>query len=849
MPYPTHKINCLIIRRFIISFSLIIFFSAQAVSQSLSLTGRIIDDHTKEPVMYASVYFARSGVGKTSDSSGNFSFYFNNFTKDTLVVSYAGYKLYKVPISSLNNEKPLNIQLERGGLNNEVVVKLKFNRGLYLWKKIMSKKKQYNRYDLSNFSYEAYNKLEIDIKNFNADKARKNFLLKNFSFIFDSMDSTSEAVPFLPIYLTETLSDYAYQDKPKKFNETIKASKIVGAENLGINIESVSKVLGVMNQNVSIYSNFINVMDKDFISPFNDNGDAFYTFSVPDTQIVNQKKLYHFVFRPKRPGQNTFEGDAWVTEKTFQIRKISLYLGKDANINYIDRISVFQEYIPINDSVIFLNRDKFFADFRVLGKKSLTFIGRKTTSYKDIVINSDSLTEAFKGQHIEEVVTTQKGVTEKSDSTWNTLRHDTLSKNEKGIYTTIDKLTSMPKFQRFEQNVKFLVGGYRNVGKFEIGPWFNWISANQWEGTRFRFDLGNNKKLMKDVYVHGYLAYGTRDKKFKGLAEAYWLINRKPNWLRLHATYSNDVDNGISQLGEVSQDNIFSLAIRKPNTTRKYISTKDIRFEVFKEWGKGFSTELFIAHRQHDPLQNLPYKSYFPVSSGTPLTNFEVALKLRFAYLERFIETDYFRTSLGTKYPIVELTVAKGIKGVYNSAYNYTKYSLAVKDFMKISPYGSLRYKVYGGIINGTLPFTNLENHPGNDLYYYSLSSFNLMNRFEYLSDKFAGVNLEHNLGSGLFRFIPLTRKLKWRQFWNVKSLWGSLSTGNDAINYLVDTSGNKIPAFKKLNGKTYIELGTGIDNIFKIFRLDFVWRISPNPIYAGKKNQFGIFGSFQFQF
>jgi len=499
--------------------------------------------------------------------------------------------------------------------------------------------------------------------------------------------------------------------------------------------------------------------------------------------------------------------------------------------------------------VIFLNRDKFFADFRVLGKKSLTFIGRKTTSYKDIVINSDSLTEAFKGQHIEEVVTTQKGVTEKSDSTWNTLRHDTLSKNEKGIYTTIDKLTSMPKFQRFEQNVKFLVGGYRNVGKFEIGPWFNWISANQWEGTRFRFDLGNNKKLMKDVYVHGYLAYGTRDKKFKGLAEAYWLINRKPNWLRLHAAYSNDVDNGISQLGEVSQDNIFSLAIRKPNTTRKFISTKDIRFEVFKEWGKGFSTELFIAHRQHNPLQNLPYKSYYQVNSGTPLTNFEVALKLRFAYLERFIETDYFRTSLGTKYPIVELTVAKGIKGVYNSAYDYTKYSLAVKDFMKISPYGSLRYKVYGGIINGTLPFTNLENHPGNDLYYYSLSSFNLMNRFEYLSDKFAGVNLEHNLGSGLFRFIPLTRKLKWRQFWNVKSLWGSLSTGNDAINYLVDTSGNKIPAFKKLNGKTYIELGTGIDNIFKIFRLDFVWRISPNPIYAGKKNQFGIFGSFQFQF
>ena len=835
--------------RFIITFALIGFLSIQALGQSLSLNGKIIDGHTKEPVSYASVYFVKSGVGKTSDSSGNFSFFFSNFTNDTLFISYIGFELYKMPVSQLQNNKSFTIQLERGGAKNEVVIKSKWNRGLYLWKKIMSKKKQYNRYDLGNFSYEAYNKLEIDLKNFNADKARKNFLLKNFSFIFDNMDSTSEAVPFLPIYLTETLSDYAYQDKPKKYNEKVKASKIVGADNLGVNIESVSKILGVMNQNVSIYSNFVNVMDKDFVSPFNDNADAFYIFTVPDTQIVNHNKLYHFVFRPKRPGQNTFEGDAWVTEKTFQIRKISLYLGKEANINYIDRISVFQEFIPVNDSVIFLSRDKFFADFRLLGKKSLTFIGRKTTSYRDIIINSDSLEKAFKEQRIEEVISTAKGVTEKSDSAWNELRHDTLSKNEKGIYTTIDKLTKMPKFQRFQQNIKFLAGGYKDVGKFEIGPWFNWISGNQWEGTRFRFDLGNNKKLMKDVYVHGYLAYGTKDKKYKGLAEAYWIVKRGPNRIRLHLSYSNDVDNGISQVGEVSQDNIFSLAIRKPNTTRKFIQVKDSRVEFFNEWGKGFSTEWFIAHRQYTPLQNLPFKKNYTVTAGTPLTNFEIALKLRFAYLERFIETDYFRTSIGTKYPIAELMVAKGIRGVFNSAYDYTKYSLSVKDFMKISPYGTLRYKVYGGIISGVLPFTNLENHPGNDLYYYSPASFNLMNRFEYLSDKYAGINVEHNIGSGIFRFIPLTRKLKWRQFWNVKTLWGSLSSENNANNYVLDASNNKVPAFKSLNNRTYVELGTGIDNIFKLLRLDFVWRVSPTPIYAGKRNQFGVFGSFQLQF
>ena len=832
------------ITRYTIAFLLIVFISSPAFSQSITISGQIIDGHTKEPVSYASVYFVKSKAGKTSDSAGNFTFYFSNFIKDTLVVSYIGYDLYKIAVTQLQDNKSLNIQLQRGGLNNVVVVRSKVNKGLYLWRKIMSKKKQYNRYDLKNFGYEAYNKLEVDIKNFNANKARKNFILKSFGFIFDNIDSTSEAVPFLPAYLTESLSDYAYQNNPKKIYENIKASNTKGFKN-----ESFSRLLGVMDENVNIYNNFVNVMDKDFVSPFNDNGDSYYNFTVPDTQVVSGKKLFHFVFRPKRIGENTFEGDAWVTEKTFQITKITLYLGKDANINYIDRISVFQEYLPLNDSVIFLNRDKFFADFRVLGKNSITLIGRKTTSYKNIVINSDSLTTAFKEQHIEELLKSEKSVAEKSDSAWNTLRHDTLSKNEKAIYTTIDKLLAMPKYQKLQRNLKFLAGGYRNIGNFEIGPWFNWISGNQWEGTRFRFDLGTNTKFNKNIYLHGYLAYGTRDKKLKGKAEAFWILKRDPKRIRLHLAYSNDVDNGISQVGEVSQDNIFSLAIRKPNTTRKFIQVKDLSFEVFNELGKGFSTEWFVAHRQYTPLLNLPAKTNYTVSSGTPLANFEVALKLRFAYLERFIETDYNRYSLGTKYPIVEVMFAKGISGVFNSAYNYTKYSALIKDFMKISPYGTLSYKVYAGQVTGAVPFTNLENHPGNDLYYYNRNSYNLMNRFEYLSDKYAGVNVEHNIGSGLFRFIPITRKLKWRQFWNVKTLWGSLSNENSAINYSLDTANNKIPAFKTLNGKTYVEIGTGIDNIFKVLRLDFVWRVSPSPAYAGKRNQFGIFGSFQIQF
>ena len=117
------------------------------------------------------------------------------------------------------------------------------------------------------------------------------------------------------------------------------------------------------------------------------------------------------------------------------------------------------------------------------------------------------------------------------------------------------------------------------------------------------------------------------------------------------------------------------------------------------------------------------------------------------------------------------------------------------------------------------------------------------MTRFEYLTDTYAGLNIEHAIGSGVFRYTGITRKLKWRQFWTAKLFYGTLSEANKKIN------NTPISYFKTLDGKIYSELGTGIDNIFKVFRLDFVWRILPTPLPDNKTSRFGVFGSFQFQF
>ena len=153
---------------------------------------------------------------------------------------------------------------------------------------------------------------------------------------------------------------------------------------------------------------------------------------------------------------------------------------------------------------------------------------------------------------------------------------------------------------------------------------------------------------------------------------------------------------------------------------------------------------------------------------------------------------------------------------------------------------GNISFQVYGGKTFGTLPYVLLDIAPGNELYYYNKYAFNMMNRYEFIHDEFAGVNFEHNIGNGIFRLIP---KLKFRQFWTVKTLWGSLSDANKALNF---KEGN---TFQTLDGKTYMEIGTGVDNILRVFRVDFIWRVLPNSLPNGTTKKFGVFGSFRLAF
>lgn len=820
----------------LIIFSLIITFHAS--SQIKKINGIIVDKQSDEPIPFASVVFKKSGKGMLTDTAGHFSFVVDKwFASDSLRISSVGYNIVSIPLSAINDTSFFTIKLTVQSFANEAVVKVKYNRALWFWKRIMKYKNVHDRTHWDNFSYEIYNKLELDLENLNTSKLSQNKLLKPLSFVFNYIDSTSEDKPFLPAYLIETLSDYYYQKSPHKAKEIIKATKTNGIDN-----ESVIKQLGGMYQNIDVYSNFIPVFDKQFISPFNDNGSSYYNFKLLDTQYLNKKRLVHFRFIPKHKGENVFEGDCWVHDTTFAIQKITLRPAVDANINFISGLSLIQEFKLVKDSIWFLYKDKFVADISPIGNKKISLKGRKTTTYKNVLINDSTIQKIVDENKKSEEISLLPNVMEKPDSFWLQHRHEELSKSEKTVYVVLDTLEKNPTYIHYRNTISFLFSGTKDIGNFRIGPWYYWLSGNNWEGTRMRFDFSTNKDFDKHWYFNNYLAYGFGDHKFKGKTEVRYEFNRLP-WSYISLSYKNDLDNGQMYTDQLGTDNIFATIFRRPNIPYKFQNVQEKKLEIFKETNKGFGFGLIASSKQFNALLNLPGKELFPTSMGNAFNNFETSFRFRYAYLERTIAENFDRTSLGSDYPIIEIKYTHGFPGILNSSYKFDKIDFSVFDYLKVPPYGTIYFNFFAGKILGTLPYNFLQIAPGNELYYYNKYAFNLMNRFEFLSDKYIGFNIEHNFGAGLFRFIPLTRKMRLRQFWSAKGITGDLTTANQQLNFV----GNY--PFKSLNGKMYYELGTGVDNIFKFFRVDLVWRVAAQPINNQPVNKFGIFGSFRVSF
>lgn len=813
----------------------LVLFSSSLVAQTTKVSGKIVDAITREPLPFVNIIFTGTTIGAASDIEGNYSL--STSTKvDSITISYVGYNKITRVIKR-GQEQIVNIGLTQGVDLITVEVRPGENPAHRILRKIIANKDKNDREKLDAYEYEVYNKVEFDLNNLSEDFKNKK-LLEPFSFIFDNIDSSNaKEKPYLPVFMTEALSDYYYRRSPKARNEVIKASKVTGLEN-----SSVSQFMGDMYQNVNIYDNTILVFGKNFNSPISDNALLFYKFYLIDSMVIDGHKCYQLQFKPKRKQELAFVGNLWATDTSFAIKQIEMSIADDANINFINSTAVVQTYTLI-DSAWMMQKERLVIDFNPFPverkeKNMMGVYGRKTADYSNFKINQPREDKFYSAT---ENLKVNEDAFKKSEEFWNEHRHDTLSKNEKQIYKMVDTLQSLPVYKTWIDVIQIFVTGYKVKGNFEYGPYYNMFSTNEIEGNRFRFGGRTSNQFSKWYELSGYVAYGTRDEKFKYSLGIRSFISKKPRAM-VGMYYKNDNEIlGQSQNG-FTTDNILASVFRI-TPLRNLTNVKQVYAYVEREWFTGFNTKLSFYNRSMMPLANFHYeyqKNATETAFKESITTSEIRLLARLAYNEKYVEGEFTRVSLGTHYPIVQAQYTMGIKNLFHSDYNYHKFTINVDDRIRINPIGYFDYILSYGKTWNPIPYPLLELHGGNETYIFDLYAFNSMNYYEFVSDEYASATISHHFDGFFLNRIPLMRKLKWREVVGAKALIGRVNDQNKNLLIFPEH-------LYALNRGPYFEATTGIENIFKIFRVDAVWRLSylDNP----KAIPFSIKASLQFTF
>jgi len=358
------------------------------------------------------------------------------------------------------------------------------------------------------------------------------------------------------------------------------------------------------------------------------------------------------------------------------------------------------------------------------------------------------------------------------------------------------------------------------------------------------------------------VAYGTRDEQWKYGFDITHIFSRK-RWTTASIEHRYELEQLALIDNSLATNSLFFAFTRLGDldNTRPYYS-RNLKLNFSREVRRGLTINVQSNLYNFQPQTDL-YKFAFynqPRHGETGMDStvsrtFEAAefmAEVRYGRDEQFIENENRRISLGaTRWPILSLKYSAGIKGValgtvFNSDLNYHKVQFSATQFVRYGLFGNGKISLVGGYTPSIVPYPILRSHLGNQTLFLNLSAFNMMQFFEFVSDRFVSVNYQHNFeGLGL-NSLPLIRKLKWRFVATGNILFGSVQQKN--FDLIPTKSGDiEIQGFQSLDlNKPYAEVGYGVENIFRLLRVDFVHRLTylDNP---GAK-RFGVKFSVQFK-
>ncbi len=810
--------------------------------QVTTVEGIVLDASNLEPIPFVNVYFSKSNEGTTSDSEGKFILR-ASYPYDSLVISFVGFHHKVIPVK-VGQHQIISVMLQSETVNlDEVVVLSGENPAWEIVRNAVKNKKLHDKRNLEAYQYQNYSRIEFDIENISTKLQNRKMVRDIWAGIDSaSLEKNDKGNAVLPVFLSETISQYYVKNDPFARREEVKKSKVSG-----VAVEDgsmVSQVIGAAYQDYNFYQNWMRFLEKEFISPIADSWKIFYDYEITDTLMVDRDLCYKLQLYPIRKEDPAFNGIIWITTSDYALKKVDVYIDKSTNLNFMEKIELKQELGKSDAGPWLPLMTDLKIDVSNLGKNSASIWIKSFNTTSEWKVN-DLKDKKF---YTNEVIVAEDFAMH-NDQYWNANRPETLTPMQLKTYHVIDTLVEIPRVRSIVEFVKLATTGYWRRGKFDIGPYLYAYAFNNYEGHAFRLGVKTNEYFNKKLTLKTYAGYGTMDQQWKYGFTGRFIIKRKP-WTEFKIHSSHDLEQvGISSEDLVEDNYIFYAATRWQTFRRPYYITKNY-VSIQSEPARGLTHKLALRHEYYDP--KFPFYYFDPGDTGSglksDLSSSSVKLTTRWARDEMFLQDGNDRISLGPRRaPVIQLDYTYGFKDVLESDFEFHKLELEIYQKLRFGGFGESKLQLKGGYIFGQVPYLLLENHIGNESMFYTTGAFNTMNYFEFVSDQYASMRYEHYFQGLLMNKVPLIRKLKWRLLGTANILYGSLRQENKDIMSELDPEGNPTLDFRGLDpDKPYIELGYGIENILKFIRVDGVHRITYRDSPEAQK--FTLKASFQFK-
>ena len=839
------------IRIYYVLFLLVTMLPVSAWAQ---IRGVVTDSVTNEPLMLVSIQYTGTAYGTRTDENGEYRLSVRPGLNE-VTFSYMGYVTKTIRLKPGTTRLDVRLRPDDIVLQ-EVVVKPKKERyrrknnpAVDFMRKVIEHKKALRLEENDYYQYRKYEKMKMSLNDITPEKMEKG-LYKKFAFFKDQVEESAlSGKLILPISIKETASRTIYRRDPQSKKTLIEGMNSSGIEEFFNTGDMLGTILNDVFSDINIYEDNIRLLQRYFTSPIGRGGIAFYKYYLEDTLMVDGHECVHLTFVPQNSQDFGFTGHLYVQrDSTYAVRRCTMNLPKNTGVNWVESMSIVQQFEQLPDSNWVLTDDDMTVELGITkGIQGLEV--QRTTKYTDYQFDPiEPRLFRLKGSVIKEA-----NMLSRSDEYWASVRQVPLTKKESTMDLFMNRIEQIPGFKYVIFFAKALIenfvetGSKKHPSKVDIGPINTMITSNYLNGTRFRLSAMTTGNLHPHWSVSGYGAYGTKDKKWFYSGQLAYSFNKREYVLwefpkhYLAFKYTYDVMNPMDKYLATDKDNMFVGWKWTKVDQMSYIRDATLTYEL--ETNTGFSMQAMARHRNDQPGGNLAYWKNDGTTPGVldetntrvhDMTTAEVGVTLRYAPGETFVNTKQRRVPVSLDAPVLTLSHTAGFKGLLGGGYNFNLTEMSLRKRFWFGSWGKLDATLRAGAQWNKVPFPLL-NLPMANLSYITQNneSFNLIDNMEFLNDRYASVALSYDLNGKLFNRIPLIRKLKWREMFRVRALWGTLTDKNNPYKnhdggIFLFPMRDGVPTSHIMDHRTpYVEASVGIYNIFKLLHIEYVRRLT----------------------